>query len=102
MPDQTSIRDVVLFQKDRVGNFDGTIWDTASERVLACDIGLASYLASTGADINAVNWALKKYSAGSPCTPEIKNVWWQDRWKFKQHLGLTDNQIAAICPLASK
>ena len=38
-----------------------------------------------------------KYKAGSLCGPRGRAVWWPDRYKLSEQLGMSDAQVAAIC-----
>lgn len=51
-----------------------------------------------GFSLGDANAALKKYNATSHCDPAVRAVWWPDRYKLRDRFGLTDQQVAAICP----
>lgn len=61
-------------------------------------INAAWWVWGRGLSLSDANSALKKYNAGSVCEPAVIAVWWPDRYKLKSVLGMSDAQVAAICP----
>ena len=61
-------------------------------------INAAWWVWDRGATLADGNAALTKYKAGSICDPSVRAVWWPDRYKLKSVLGMSDDQVAAICP----
>lgn len=61
-------------------------------------INAAWWVWDRGLSLSDANSALKKYNAGSVCEPAVIAVWWPDRYKLKSVLGMSDAQVAAICP----
>jgi len=61
-------------------------------------INAAWWVWDRGATLADGNAALAKYQAGSICEPSVRAVWWLDRYKLKSVLGMSDAQVAAICP----
>lgn len=51
-----------------------------------------------GLSLADANAALAKYKAGSICEPSVRAVWWTDRYKLREQLGMSDAQVTAICP----
>jgi hypothetical protein len=61
-------------------------------------INAAWWVWDRGATLADGNAALTKYKAGSICDPSVRAVWLPDRYKLKSVLGMSDDQVAAICP----
>ena len=61
-------------------------------------LNAVSYLATMGSDVKAVNAALVKYKAGGRCDPAVKAVWWPSRYKLVRDLGMTTQEVNALCP----
>lgn len=61
-------------------------------------LNAASYLASTGSGVKAVNDALAKYKADDRCAPAVKAVWWPERYKLIRDLRMTAEEVSAVCP----
>jgi len=61
-------------------------------------INAAWWVWDRGLSVTDANAALKKYNAVSQCDPAVRAVWWPDRFKLREQLGMSDAEIAAICP----
>lgn len=62
-------------------------------------INAAWWVWDRGLSVTDANAALKKYRAVSQCAPAVRAVWWPDRYKLRDKFGLTDQEVAAICPV---
>lgn len=88
-----------------VGKWAGWMCDGKPE-IVACTtdhctdavINAGWWVWDRGLNLSDANAALKKYGAVSKCDPLIRAVWWPDRYKLREKLGMSDTDIAAICP----
>lgn len=61
-------------------------------------INAAGWVWDRGLSLADANAALAKYKAGSICEPSVRAVWWPDRYKLREQLGMSGAQVAAVCP----
>ncbi len=69
----------------------------SSDQCTDAALNAAWWVATHAVDVAGANYALTKHQAASICAPAVKAVWWPDRYKLREQLGMSDAEIAAIC-----